>query len=82
MIISSVTGHFEDFNTSVEKDNDNFTDAYFNFTTNIDSINTNNNYRDAHLKSDDFFNASEYPRMSFKSKSLDFVIKYCYSVYQ
>ncbi|WP_350292645.1 YceI family protein [uncultured Croceitalea sp.] len=71
MMISTVTGHFESFNASVETENDNFTNANFNFTAQIDSINTKNGDRDGHLKSDDFFNAAEYPEMTFKSKSFD-----------
>jgi polyisoprenoid-binding protein YceI len=37
----------------------------------IDSINTKNADRDAHLKSDDFFNAEQFPQMTFRSKSFD-----------
>ena len=71
MMISTVTGHFEDFSASVETDNDNFTNGIFNFSARIDSINTKNSDRDAHLKSDDFFNAESYPEMTFNSKSFD-----------
>lgn len=71
MMISTVTGHFQDFDASVETDNDNFINADFNFTAKIDSINTKNSDRDAHLKSDDFFNAEVYPEMTFASKSFD-----------
>lgn len=71
MMISTVTGHFQDFDASVETDNDNFINADFNFTAKIDSINTKNTDRDAHLKSDDFFNAETYPEMTFNSKSFD-----------
>lgn len=71
MMISTVTGHFEDLNASVESENDDFINADFNFIAKIDSINTKNNDRDAHLKSDDFFNAKEYPEMIFNSTSFD-----------
>ncbi len=71
MMISTVTGHFEDFNASVESENDNFIDANFNFNAEINSINTKNKDRDNHLKSDDFFNAETYPEMSFTSTSYD-----------
>ena len=71
MMISTVTGHFEDLSASVESENDDFINADFNFIAKIDSINTKNSDRDAHLKSDDFFNAKEYPEMIFNSKSFD-----------
>lgn len=71
MMISTVTGHFEDFSASVETEDENFVGANFNFTAKTGSINTKNSDRDAHLKSDDFFNAEAYPEMNFKSKSFD-----------
>lgn len=71
MMISTVTGHFEDVKASVESENDDFNNADFNFTAKIDSINTKNSDRDTHLKSDDFFNAEKYPEMIFNSKSFD-----------
>lgn len=71
MMISTVTGHFEDFNASVETEDENFINANFNFNARVDSINTKNSDRDTHLKSDDFFNAEAYPEMIFSSKSFD-----------
>ncbi|SED05147.1 Polyisoprenoid-binding protein YceI [Tenacibaculum sp. MAR_2009_124] len=71
MMISTVTGHFEDFNASVETENENFIDANFSFTAKTDSINTKNSDRDGHLKSDDFFNSQTYPDLTFVSKSFD-----------
>lgn len=71
MMISSVTGHFEEFDASIETDNDAFLDAVFVFSAKSASINTKNNDRDNHLKSNDFFNVREYPEITFKSKSFD-----------
>lgn len=71
MMISTVTGHFEDFNASVETESENFVGANFNFSAKTNSINTKNSDRDAHLKSDDFFNAETYPELKFESKSFD-----------
>ena len=48
-----------------------FKNAKINFNANIDSINTKNKDRDAHLKSNDFFNAETYPEMKFTSSSFD-----------
>lgn len=71
MMISTVTGHFEDFNATIETDNNTFINADVAFSAKVDSINTKNADRDAHLKSDDFFNAEAYPEISFRSKSFD-----------
>jgi len=71
MMISTVRGHFENFQAIVESEREDFQDAAIHFTAKIDSINTKNSDRDAHLKSDDFFNAAEYPELTFLSKSFD-----------
>lgn len=67
MMMSNVTGYFNEFEGSLQTTNDDFSDAKINFSANIDSISTNNEQRDEHLKSDDFFNAASYPKMSFES---------------
>src|SRR5699024_5811223 len=41
------------------------------FVADIDSISTNNEDRDQHLKSDDFFNAEEHPQLKFESTSVE-----------
>ncbi|QFZ54454.1 YceI family protein [Oceanihabitans sp. IOP_32] len=71
MMISTVTGHFEDFQATAKTNGDDFNDAIFEFSAKTASINTKNKDRDAHLKSDDFFNSEQYPEMSFTSKSFD-----------
>jgi len=71
MMISTVTGHFEDVDATVETDKDDFMNANFSFIAKTASINTNNSDRDAHLKSDDFFNTEKYPELKFKSTSFD-----------
>src|SRR5690554_4105451 len=69
MMISTVTGHFEDFQATAKTDGDNFNNAEFKFSAKTASINTKNKDRDTHLKSDDFFNAEKYNEMTFVSKS-------------
>jgi polyisoprenoid-binding protein YceI len=71
MMISTVTGHFETFDATIEAQDDTFKNADVKVSVDIDSINTKNADRDAHLKSDDFFNAADYPKMTFTSKSFD-----------
>lgn len=69
MMISTVTGHFEQFEATIDTENDNFENASLSVEIGIDSINTKNKDRDAHLKSEDFFKTDEYPKMVFTSKS-------------
>lgn len=69
MMVSTVTGNFEEFEGTIESTNENFEDSNITFTANIDSINTRNGQRDQHLKSDDFFNAEAFPQLTFTSKS-------------
>ena len=61
MMISTVTGHFEKFDATVESESDDFQNASIEFSAVIDSINTKNSDRDAHLKSDDFFGTEAHP---------------------
>lgn len=69
LVISTVTGYFRSFNGSIETEGDSFEGANVTFEADINSIDTNNDDRDAHLKSDDFFNAEEFPQMKFESTS-------------
>lgn len=71
MMISTVTGHFEKFDATIDSDDDTFKNASFTVDVEIDSINTKNKDRDEHLKSEDFFNTVSFPKMTFVSKSFD-----------
>lgn len=71
MMISTVTGYFDDFQSTIKANGDDFINATVEFTANVNSINTKNNDRDTHLKSDDFFNAEKFPELKFVSKSYD-----------
>ncbi|MCE7054210.1 YceI family protein [Algoriphagus sp. AGSA1] len=71
MMISMVTGYFDDFYATAESSNDDFIDADFSLSAKTNSVNTKNSDRDSHLKSDDFFNAEKYPELLFKSTSFD-----------
>jgi polyisoprenoid-binding protein YceI len=70
LVISEVDGEFKKFSGTVVSKSDDFTGADINFTIETGSISTDNDMRDKHLKSDDFFNAEKYPNITFKSSSL------------
>ncbi len=69
LVISNVEGRFDSFDVNVMTDGDDFEDASIEFSADVNSINTDNEKRDEHLESDDFFNAKKFPKMTFKSKS-------------
>ena len=67
LVISTVTGSFKTFDANMETEGDDFENASITFEADTASVDTNNPDRDGHLKSDDFFNAEEYPKMKFES---------------
>ena len=69
LVISTVSGFFKSFEGSLETENDDFEDAKISFALNIDSIDTNQTQRDEHLKSPEFFDAAQYPQITFTSTS-------------
>ena len=71
MMISNVTGNFEDFQATAQTNGEDFKNAVIEFSAKTESINTKNKDRDTHLKSDDFFNAEKFPEIKFVSKSFD-----------
>lgn len=72
LMISTVTGHFNNFNLDVETEKDDFSIAKkIEFSADIDSIDTNNAQRDGHLKSADFFNVEKFPELFFSGKKFE-----------
>ncbi len=69
MMVSNVTGTFQEFEGTVESESEDFDGADIQFTANTASVNTRNSQRDEHLRSDDFFNSGDYPKLKFQSKS-------------
>ena len=70
MMISSVSGAFNNFDASIQAEENDFSSMQISFSGNIDSIDTKNKDRDAHLKSADFFDAASFPTMDFKSTAI------------
>jgi polyisoprenoid-binding protein YceI len=69
LVVSDVEGSFRSFDGSLESGKPDFSDAKINFVVDVSSVNTDNENRDNHLKSDDFFNAAKFPQMKFESTS-------------
>src|SRR5688572_19178402 len=72
LMITTVTGYFQKFNLEVETEENDFSKAdRIEFTADIDSINTNNEQRDTHLKSGDFFDADTHEQLKFTGKDFE-----------
>lgn len=66
LMITTVTGHFKQYTLEVETDGDDFhTAKKIEFSADINSIETNNEQRNAHLRSADFFNVEQNPKLHF-----------------
>ena len=71
LMISTVTGIFKKFDATLEVNEEDLTQAKVTFEADVDSVDTKNEQRDAHLKSDDFFNAEQFPKMTFRSTKVE-----------
>lgn len=69
LVISTVTGTFNQFSASATTHGEGWENAQITFTADINSIDTNNEQRDGHLKSADFFDAENHPTLTFNSTS-------------
>jgi polyisoprenoid-binding protein YceI len=80
-MISTVSGQFNEFKATVTTDDDDFTNASVHFEAAVDSISTNNEQRDAHLKNGDFFDAEKYPVITFDSERMEKIAEDEYKLY-
>ncbi|HZC26520.1 MAG TPA: YceI family protein [Actinopolymorphaceae bacterium] len=72
MVVSTVRGKFDDYAATLEVDDENDPrTARLDVVVKTASIDTGAGDRDNHLRSDDFFNAEQYPEMRFRSTSLE-----------
>jgi polyisoprenoid-binding protein YceI len=71
LVISTVSGHFSKFDATMTTNREDFTDAEVTFEADANSVSTKSEQRDTHLKSDDFFNAEKFPKITFKSTSVE-----------
>lgn len=67
LMITNVTGSFTKFDATLESSNEDFTDAKISFEADATSVTTNNEQRDGHLKSDEFFATDKHPKITFTS---------------
>ena len=70
LMVSKVRGSFGDFEGTLNFDPKNVSGGSVEFSIKVASIDTDNEKRDNHLKSPDFFDVENYPTMTFKSKKV------------
>lgn len=68
-----VDGSFDDYQATVNFDPNNLEESRIDVTIPVESVNTRNERRDNHLKSEDFFNASEWSNIRFVSSNIELV---------
>ena len=74
LMITNVSGSFNIFTVSAQTEEEDFTKAKLSFTAEVNSVSTNNEQRDTHLKAPDFFDAEKFPQIKFtatKTESVD-----------
>ncbi|UFT99452.1 YceI family protein [Radiobacillus kanasensis] len=70
MMVSKVKGAFHEFDANIVADPTDLTSAEIEVNVDIKSVDTRNEQRDEHLRSADFFNIENYPKMTFKSTDI------------
>lgn len=70
MVVTNVKGAFDEFDAVILFDPTNIENSSVEVTIPVASINTKNDKRDDHLRSEDFFNAAVHPNITFKSKKI------------
>ena len=71
LMVTNVSGSFKNFSVTAETTDDDFANAVVDFSADATSITTNNEQRDEHLKSADFFDTTNFPTLNFKATKFE-----------
>jgi polyisoprenoid-binding protein YceI len=71
MMVSTVRGQFGSYRGKLELDPGDFSKSKFEGEIDVESIDTGNEQRDAHLRNNDFFDAPNHPKITFKSTRIE-----------
>ena len=80
-MLTNISGFFNSFQVAGETENDDFTTAKVRLKADMNSIHTNNEQRDAHLRNSDFFESDKHPEMIFESTKTEQVDKENFHLY-
>ena len=81
LVITTVKGRFRDFEGTIRIDESHPENSSVSASVDVASVDTNTADRDAHLRSDDFFNAERYPKITFRSTTVERVDDTHYKVH-
>ena len=81
MMIAKVRGQFEQFEGQIHLNAENPAESWAEGTVDVNSLNTKESQRDDHLRSADFFDVENYPKMSFRSSRIESLGAKQYKVY-
>ena len=81
LMVKTVSGQFKNFFGTVDYDGNNLDAATVNAEIQVGSIDTTNASRDKHLRTKDFFDASSFPTMTYKSNKIVVDSKGAFKVY-
>lgn len=70
LMITDVEGSFKNFTSKITASKADFTDAVVELSADVNSVSTDNEKRDEHLKGADFFDVAKFPTLTFKSTSV------------
>jgi polyisoprenoid-binding protein YceI len=70
MMFTNVAGKFNQFEATIENQDEAFETSKINFSTDVNSVDTSNTDRDNHLKSADFFDADNFATLTFTSTEI------------
>jgi polyisoprenoid-binding protein YceI len=71
LMVTTVRGQFKAYTGTVNLDQQDFTKSSFTGEIDVASIDTNNADRDAHLRTNDFFDAPNHPKITFTSTKIE-----------
>ena len=80
LMVATVRGTFDKFDVTAVIDEDDISRSSVEATIEVASINTRNQKRDDHLRGPDFFDATQHPTITFKSKVVEKIQDYSYKV--